>query len=269
MAKIFDERLDPLTDGQGDRQFVTALARGLEVLRAFEPDDGPLGNQEIADRTGLPRPTVSRLTHTLTVLGYLEYHPRQAKYALGAAVLALGLACRSAIAVREAARPLMRAAADALDATVALAARDRLSMIYLELHHGPSTAALRLDVGARVPVERSAIGMAYLYALPKRERDVLLEALKRRAPADWHVLCARLDQAFEEMERDGFCVVMGLYDRSVHAVGVPLPGDAGENVHALGASAPAAQFSEARLRAEAGPKLVHLAAETLRARQAR
>src|SRR5256885_13076191 len=50
----------------GDRKFVTALARGLEVLRVFTPTEGLLGNGEIAERTGLPKPTVSRLTYTLT-----------------------------------------------------------------------------------------------------------------------------------------------------------------------------------------------------------
>jgi DNA-binding IclR family transcriptional regulator len=55
-----------------DRQFVNGLARGLEVLRAFRPDDGPLGNHALAERTGLPRSTVSRLTYTLTSLGYLS-----------------------------------------------------------------------------------------------------------------------------------------------------------------------------------------------------
>ena len=50
----------------GDRKFITALARGLEVLRVFTPTEGLLGNGEIAERTGLPKPTVSRLTYTLT-----------------------------------------------------------------------------------------------------------------------------------------------------------------------------------------------------------
>jgi DNA-binding IclR family transcriptional regulator len=60
----------------GDRKFVTALARGLEVLRACTPTEGLLGNGELVERTGLPKPTVSRLTHTLTKLGYLAYAER-------------------------------------------------------------------------------------------------------------------------------------------------------------------------------------------------
>ena len=48
-----------------DRQFVTALARGLEVLRAFRAHDDLLGNQEIAQRTGLPNsPLAPKLAPT-------------------------------------------------------------------------------------------------------------------------------------------------------------------------------------------------------------
>src|ERR1700745_3177605 len=65
-----------------DRSFVVALSRGLDVLRAFHPNDGLLGNQELAARTKLPKPTVSRLTYTLTKLGYLTPVPRFEKYRL-------------------------------------------------------------------------------------------------------------------------------------------------------------------------------------------
>jgi hypothetical protein len=61
------------TNGAKDRKFVAALARGLDILRVFTPNDGLLGNQEIAQRSGLPKATVSRLTYTLRRLGYLDY----------------------------------------------------------------------------------------------------------------------------------------------------------------------------------------------------
>src|SRR6476620_9963163 len=63
-----------------DRNFVVALSGGLDVLRAFHPNDGLLANQEIAARTSLPKPTVSRLTYTLTKLGYRTPVPRFEKY---------------------------------------------------------------------------------------------------------------------------------------------------------------------------------------------
>ena len=58
---------------EGDPNFVTALARGLELLRAFRPGDTLLGNQEFVRRTGFPKATVSRLAGTLVSLGYLRY----------------------------------------------------------------------------------------------------------------------------------------------------------------------------------------------------
>src|ERR1035437_5748479 len=66
------------------------LARGLYILRAFTPRNEWLSNQEIAAKTSLPRPTVSRLTTNLTGLGYLSYSTASRKYRLGTSVLALG-----------------------------------------------------------------------------------------------------------------------------------------------------------------------------------
>ena len=66
-----------MNDDQGtekDRNFVTALARGLELLRAFEAGETYLGNGELSKRTRIPKPSVSRLTYTLTQLGYLKYN---------------------------------------------------------------------------------------------------------------------------------------------------------------------------------------------------
>ena len=80
-----------------DRRFVTALARGLDVLRAFRPGDAQLANREIAARTNLPRPTVSRLTHTLTQLGYLVHESETERYRLGSAVLSLGIAVHTTL----------------------------------------------------------------------------------------------------------------------------------------------------------------------------
>ena len=77
---------------EGDPNFVTALARGLELLRAFRPGDTLLGNQEFVRRTGFPKATVSRLAGTLVSLGYLRYDEALGKYGLDAGVLALGFA---------------------------------------------------------------------------------------------------------------------------------------------------------------------------------
>ncbi|HBF92741.1 MAG TPA: IclR family transcriptional regulator, partial [Marinobacter adhaerens] len=100
------------TDGEPvkpekDRKFVEALSRGLDVLRAFSQGPVILGNQDIARITGLPKPTVSRMTYTLTKLGYLSYNTQLEKYQLSSGVLALGYAYVSNLKVRQLAKPYM------------------------------------------------------------------------------------------------------------------------------------------------------------------
>ena len=63
------------------------------MLRCFRHGVNALGNLDLARLTGLPKPTISRITYTLTELGYLRYHPDTGKYSPGYGVLALGCAC--------------------------------------------------------------------------------------------------------------------------------------------------------------------------------
>ena len=70
-------------------QFVNSVARAFRILRCFEHGEQFLGNQDIVRRTSLPKPTVSRMTFTLSALGYLEYSPSLEKYSLGPGVLSL------------------------------------------------------------------------------------------------------------------------------------------------------------------------------------
>jgi len=259
LGKVFNTLIEPPMDREahGDRQFVTALARGLEVLRAFQPGDRLLGNQELAERTKLPKPTISRLTHTLTLLGYLEYSSRHEKYSLGTPVLALGYAFLNNIGIRKIARPHMQEFADYAAASVALGNRDRLQMTYLELAHGSTTVSLRLDVGARIPIQQSALGIAFCSALPESERDFLLSAIQRVEGSHWPQVKKRMTAGFREIEKNGFCVSLGAFQRTINGVGVPLVTPNGSNVYAVNCSGPAFQLSEARMREEIGPRLVH------------
>jgi DNA-binding IclR family transcriptional regulator len=253
----------PLDAGEGagkDRQFVGALARGLEVLRSFRSGDVELGNWELAERTGLPKPTVVRLTYTLTQLGYLVQTGTHGKYRLGAGVLALGYALLTDMDVRERARPLMQALANETDASVSLGTRDRLSMIYLETCRGPGHITLRLGAGDRVPIDRTAMGLAFLAALPPSERDFLLEHLRRRDPRRQPAAVVAVDRAMRELDARGFVIAVGDWLPDVGAVGVPLMAPQGHASFALNCGGPAFLFSREQLETDLGPRLARLAA---------
>lgn len=248
-----------LDDEAKDRRFVTALARGLDVLRAFQPGDVSLGNLEIAQRTALPKPTISRLTYTLTKLGYLTYSDHHGTYQLGPGVLSLGYAMLSGLHIRERARPLMQELADYADATIALGGRDRMNMVYLEVCRGPGAVTLRIDVGARLPIASTSMGRALLAVLPEEEREFLMQHLrKRESRKEYERLRKGVERAIEEIGERGFCLSIGEWRADVNAAGAPIiTGD--RNVYAINCGGPAFKVSREELETDFGPRLAELA----------
>ncbi len=246
-------------DGDGkDRQFVNALARGLEVLRCFRPGEQFLANAELARRCGIPKPTISRLTYTLTRLGYLNYSEHLGKYQLGAGVLALGYRMLSSFDVRTLARGPMAELAEYAQASVSLGTRDRLSMVYIETCRSSANVTLRLDVGSRIPIATTAMGKALLCVLPQAERDYLLDHVRQHEPERWPRIKAGIEQAYKDYQDLGFCVSAGEWQSDVHAVGVPTFGADGEQLLAFNCGGPAFLFSRDKLVGELGPRLVSL-----------
>lgn len=239
------------------RKFVTALARGLEVLRAFGAGDRQLGNQEIALRTGLPKPTVSRLTWTLTQLGYLR-QLEDGRYALGSAVLGLGLAALGQMDVRRIARPLMQALAEHTHGAVNLGIRDQLGMIYIDTYRQASSYTVQLDVGSRVPLATSSMGRAWLAAAPERVRRDVLEELRAAEPARFAELRKGVDQALREYEQRGFCTAIGAWRREINAVAAPLVSPDGGEILVFSCSGAPFQFGREKLEGEIGPRLITL-----------
>jgi DNA-binding IclR family transcriptional regulator len=251
----------PETEGGGhDRQFVAALARGLEILRVFRPGDGPLGNQDIAQRTGLPKPTVSRLTYTLMKLGHLVYLERLGKYQIGPAVLALGHLALGNLRVRQVARPHLQALADHSNFSVALGSRDRLSMIYLEACRATDTMMLRLDIGTRIPLATTAMGRAFIAGLSERERHYLFDHMSRRYQSRWTTLKRGIERAIREVEDRGFCTSFGDWQSDIYAVGAPLWLPDGGGLMALNCGGERFLATRARLEDDFGPRLVSIAA---------
>lgn len=242
-----------------DRQFVTALARGLEVLRAFQDCGGPLGNQEIAKRTGLPKPTVSRLTHTLKQLGYIVHDERLSKYRTGPGVLALGQSNLANTTLLRVCRPFMQELREHSGVSVALGVRDRLEMVYLENIFGKATTGLRLAVGTRLPIGTTAMGRAFLAALSEGERAFLMKHLELVHRARWPGIREAIEAAVTHYEERGFCFAANEWQREIAAVAVPIMAPGGLGLVVLSCGAPSFEIGRAKLCREVGPHLVHVA----------
>lgn len=241
-----------------DRQFVNALARGLEVLRAFEVGDEMLGNQEIAARSGLTKPTVSRLTYTLTQLGYLNYDCQARKYGIGIGVVALVQPILKRIELRNLVRPLMQELADDVNAAVGIGTAEGMNALYLEVCRGAEAVTLRLEPGSRIDIFTSAMGRALFVAMRPHDREALLQQSARRDPKQYRRIEKALRKAVDDVEARGFCMSATDWHREVNGVGVPLTLSKGELVFALNCGGAAWTMSVERLENEIGPKLVAL-----------
>jgi DNA-binding IclR family transcriptional regulator len=218
-----------------------------------------LSNQDLARRSGLAKPTVSRLTYTLTRMGFLAYSPAREEYALGPGVLVLGHTYLAAMKVREVARPLMQSLADLVQATVVLGEHDALHMVVVEVCHGSPSYKLRIEVGERVPRHLTALGRANLAATPSDKRDETVEAVCRQlAPNDHRELLAQMLASLREYDKLGFVCSFGDWVPDMFAVGVPLISADGNRVLSLSCSGPVHDMTRRKLLTEVGPRMVRL-----------
>jgi DNA-binding IclR family transcriptional regulator len=244
------------TPPAGDAQ-VRVLARGLAILRAFTPRNEWLSNQEIAARTSLPRPTVSRLTANLTGLGYLGYSTASRKYRLGTSVLALGFGALANTDVRVLARPLLQRLADDEDALVVLASRDAMAMVCNEVcHSSKSIFTLRVNVGSRLVLPYSAMGLALLGSMTPEERDAALHQISHNFKKSWRELHKLIEAAVAQFRRCGFCTTLGTLEGGINGIAVSVDTPGAPHSFSIGLAGPSFRFPAERLDSDLGPKLV-------------
>lgn len=256
---------DLLSGTSDDRQFVVALQRGMEILRALGAKGASLGNTELVERTRLPKATVSRLTYTLSVLGYIHYDELAGRYTIGPGAISLGYCSLAGNVVRHIAQPFMRELAEETGLAVALGTRNKHQMVYLGSERGDEFITLPLTQGSLVPIETTSMGHAYLASLPEGERELLVEMLMREAPRQsWPKLKGAIRRSLEQIAENGFCMVAGLWHPHVNAAAVPfLPADGSAPV-AFTCGGISYYVNEKRLAKELGPRLVALADRTRR-----
>lgn len=235
---------------------VSALERGVAVLRCFDEVRRVISHTELARLTGIPRPTVTRLAGTLVTLGLLKQDAETERFSLAAGVVSLAHAYLAGLDVRAVARPYMQDLAEQCGGTVMLAVRDGLDMVLIEsVRPRTSMLSMNLDVGSRVPLPNSALGRAYLGAVPQIQREALIESLRLARGTEWTVQSTALRLALMDMQDRGHCVSMSEFYPDINSAAVPVRARDGE-VLALNCGGPAYAFPESRLHEQIGPQLV-------------
>src|SRR5258708_35570036 len=125
------------SDLAGDGDVIQVVSRAFDVLRCFEGHEARLGNLEISNRCGLPRSTVSRLTHTLTRMGQRVYLPRDQQYRIGPRAVTMSTSMVRGLQLLNLIRLRLPDVAEQLPATSAFAIPDPLPPALLQFSPPP------------------------------------------------------------------------------------------------------------------------------------
>lgn len=231
-----------------DPRMATTLERGLKILGSFRAtDDGPLSNRELAERTGLPKATVSRLTYTLTKLGQLLHDPKRG-YSVGPGVLGPAYVFYARLDIRQVARPYLRRLATRPGVYLSIGTRHELRIVSLESVTADWPAPFTGLFNSQGPIARTAAGHAYLAGLPEADRAVLMEALERRHErGDWSALKLQMERNIEATRDHGYCTVVGEWRANLNAAAAPVRVPAWNLYLAISAGGPAQLLDQTQL----------------------
>lgn len=242
---------------EGVRPFVTALARGLDILSCFSSSRPEIGGTQLAAMTGLPQPTVWRLCHTMVQLGYLVPVSSD-KLRPGIPVLRLGRSALASIPLAAAARAPMQVMADRFGAASGLGARDGGRMVFVQRCISEATLVMNLRVGARLPLLSSAVGWGLLAGLEPNEREALL-AEHGSNDSRWPTVQPLFQAAVKDAAKVGFILNIGVFHPGYNAVAVPVRGPDGRGMFGLTCAGSAMTHSADFLRDQVAPALLAVA----------
>jgi DNA-binding IclR family transcriptional regulator len=170
---------DPLSTS--DQVPKSVLARGLRLLDAFGATDVELSLGQLAERTGLPKPTAHRLLHELVKWGGLER--TDGGYRLGMSLFTLGQRVPRQRELRDAALPYLEDLYEATHENVHLAVFDDACTLFLEKVSGRNSMSIGSRVGIRMPAYCTATGKVFLaFGPPEYLRRVYAAGLVRHTP---------------------------------------------------------------------------------------
>jgi IclR family pca regulon transcriptional regulator len=240
-----DSRADPdppteadhIQSLSGDPNFMTSLARGLAVIRAFSQQRQRLSIAQISVRTGISRAAVRRCLYTLARLGYVASDDGR-DFMLRPRILALGHAYLTSAPLVASALPLLNHVSATAHESCSMAILDGDDILYVA-RSSSSTRIMSIDlsIGSRLPAFCTSMGRVLLAGLPAAERDAYLKRL-RATPYTHRTLVAKdkLLEAIESAGQSGFAIVDQELEIGLRSIAVPVLDARGRSAAAINIS---------------------------------
>ncbi len=234
----------------GDPNFMSSLARGLAVIRAFSQQRRELTIAQLSHRTDIPRAAVRRCLYTLGKLGYVGTEDGRT-YALRPRILALGHAYLSSTPLATAVQPLLDQISDVLHESSSMAVLEGDEILYIA-RSSTTTRLMSIDLGlgSRLPAYCTSMGRVLLADLPPGDLDQYLSRVKlTRLTTRTVSTAAELKRVLAEVRRDGYALVDQELEIGLRSMAVPVRDAAGRCVAAINVGTQSARVSVAEMQA--------------------
>jgi len=231
--------------GNTSQPGATVVSRAMALLAAFDTAHRRLSLSDLAERADLPLATTHRLVGELTRLGALSRRP-DGSYVVGRRMWDIGLLAPVQTDLREVAHPFLHDLYSSVRATVHLAVREGLSVLYLESLSGVKSVPVVSRVGTRLPLHSTGVGKVLLAYAPASIQDKALSSLER-VTAYTIVQPARMRQQLDRVLTDGYATTAEEMALGQCSVAVPVLTGEGTCVAALGTVVPSLRRDKNRL----------------------
>jgi IclR family pca regulon transcriptional regulator len=240
--------------------FVESLARGLDVLRAFDAHHREMSLADVASASGLARPTARRLLLTLEELGYVR--STDGSYTLTPKVITLGTAYVASLGLWEVARPHLEALVRQTGESSSMAQLDGSDIIYVARVSVPKIIALRVDIGTLFPAPQTSQGKVLLAALSSEDLDRTLKVPSRSGLPRYIGKSRKdLDLELTQVRARGWALADEELAPGVRSVAVPVRDGTGTVRAAMNVTVHAAETSTEKLLDAHLPKLLRAAGD--------
>ncbi|WP_255949247.1 IclR family transcriptional regulator domain-containing protein [Streptomyces odontomachi] len=222
--------------------FIEALARGLEVITAFRPNQPTMTLAEVAAATSLARPTARRILLTLEELGYVRTVERG--FSLTPRVLELGVAYVRSMGLWDVARPHLERLVARTHESCSIAQLDGADIVYVARVSVPKIVSLAVQIGTRFPALATSLGKVQLAALPPDEvAAVLAQPSRSGLVARWQPDTAERDAELRDVRARGWALTDEQLALGIRSVAAPLRDGAGRVIAGINVNCHAAETS--------------------------
>ncbi|WP_353510268.1 IclR family transcriptional regulator C-terminal domain-containing protein [Intrasporangium sp.] len=243
-----------------DPDFIESIARGFDVIRAFQPGTTAMSLSDVATAAGLARPTARRILRTLEALGYVR--SVEGRHTLTPRVLELGLAYVQSVGLWDVARPHLERLVAQTHESSSIAQLDGSDIVYVARVSVPKIIALAVHIGTRFPAPATSLGKVLLADLSREELDRALSQPSRSGVEPRHLPGREeLEAILRDVRAKGWAATDEQLARGVRSVAVPLRNGEGRVVAAANVTVHAAETSMDTLLGSHLPLLLRTAAD--------